>query len=261
MMNVVITGSTRGIGLSMAKAFLKAGCQVTVSGRREESLESVRKTLSGFSEKVLFVPCDVRRKAEVDMLWEKSAAHWGKVDIWINNAGINCSREFIYDMSSEGVDNVIDTNLKGMIYGSQVAAKEMIRQGSGQIWNMEGLGSNNMIHPKTILYGTTKHALTYFTEGLARELKGTPVKAGRLSPGMMFTDFHLTGSGGSPSDFAKNPGSMKVLKILGDRPDTVAQFLVPRMLENRKNNAHIVWLTRRKSMVRFLTSMVKKRKL
>lgn len=261
MMNVVITGSTRGIGLSMAKEFLKRGCKVTVSGRREESLEPVRKALKAYSGKVLFVACDVRRKEEVDILWEKSAARWGKVDIWINNAGINCSREFIYDMPSEGVDSVIDTNLKGMIYGSQVAAKKMIRQGSGQIWNMEGLGSNNMIHPKTILYGTTKHALTYFTEGLARELKGTAVKAGRLSPGMMFTDFHLTRAGGNPSDFARNPDSMKVLRILGDRPETVARFLVPRMLANQKNNAHIVWLTRRKSMARFLTSMVKKRKV
>ena len=61
-MNVVITGSTRGIGLSMAKEFLKAGCKVTVSGRREESLEPVRKTLSAFSGNVLFVPCDVRRE-------------------------------------------------------------------------------------------------------------------------------------------------------------------------------------------------------
>lgn len=261
MKTVVITGSTRGIGFSMAKEFLKAGCQVTVSGRRVETLERAKKALEAFSGKVLYVPCDVRRKAEVDSLWQKSADHWGKVDIWINNAGINCSREFIYDMPQEGVDDVIDTNLKGMIYGSQIAARGMIRQGSGQIWNMEGLGSNNMIHPKTILYGTTKHALTYFTEGLAKELKGTHVMAGRLSPGMMFTDFHMTGSGDGPSDFAKNPGAMRVLRILGDRPETVAQFMVPRMLKNRKNNAHIVWLTNRKSMVRFMTSMVKKRSL
>lgn len=261
MKTVVITGSTRGIGFAMAKEFLKAGCQVTVSGRREESLEPAREALKAFSGKVHFVPCDVRRKAEVDALWEKSAGHWGKVDIWINNAGINCSREFIFDMPKEGVDDVVDTNLKGMIYGSQIAAKKMIQQGYGQIWNMEGLGSNNMIHPKTILYGTTKHALTYFTEGLAKELKGKHIMAGRLSPGMMFTDFHRTGTGGSPSDISKNPGAMKVLQILGDRPETVAAFLVPRMLENRKNNAHIVWLTRRKSMGRFLTSLVKKRNL
>ena len=76
-----------------------------------------------------------------------------------------------------------------MIYGAQVAAREMIRQGRGSIFSMEGLGSNNMIQEKTILYGTTKHALTYFMKGLAKELEGTGVLAGRLSPGMMLTDF------------------------------------------------------------------------
>lgn len=82
-------------------------------------------------------------------------------------------------------ENVIKTNITGMIYGCQVAAAGMIKDGRGAIYSMEGLGSNNMLQKKTILYGTTKHALTYFMKGLAKELKDTGVIAGRLSPGMM----------------------------------------------------------------------------
>jgi short-subunit dehydrogenase len=96
---------------------------------------------------------------------------------------------FSWETGETYTENVIKTNIVGMIYGSQIAAAGMLKQGQGAIYSMEGLGSNNMIQPKTILYGTTKCALTYFMKGLARELDGTGIIAGRLSPGMMLTDF------------------------------------------------------------------------
>jgi short-subunit dehydrogenase len=156
---------------------------------------------------------------------------------------------------------VIDTNIKGMIYGSQVAAKNMLSQGSGQIWNMEGLGSNNMIQARTIIYGTTKHALTYFTKGLAKELSGTNILAGRLSPGMMLTDFITKTPDGERSPVMENQGFRKIFNILADRPETVSAFLVRRMLKNTRNNASIAWLTNSKAMMRFAASAFKKRKL
>jgi len=159
------------------------------------------------------------------------------------------------------VDSVLDTNIKGMIYGSMVAAKHMLAQGGGQIWNMEGMGSNNMIQPKTILYGTTKHALTYFTKGLAKELKGTPVMAGRLSPGMMLTDFITKDHKGAPSPVIENTQFINIFNILADRPETVAAFLVPRMLKNTRNNSQIAWLTNTKAFVRFSTAMFRKHRL
>ncbi len=259
MTNVVITGSSRGLGLCMAREFLKLGCNVTVSGRSEKSFEDLRKELNEFTDRVLFVSCNVKMKEELENLWEKSVKKWGKVDIWINNAGINCPDEFIYKTEQKYVDEVIDTDLKGVVYGSQVAAQNMLSQGSGQIWNMEGLGSNNSIVVKTILYGTSKHALTYFTKGLAKEFEGTGVFAGRLSPGMMLTDFIEKAPDGEKAEV--NPGFQKILSILGDKPETVAAFLVPRILKNTKNNAHIVWLTNRKTMFRFASAAFKKRKL
>jgi short-subunit dehydrogenase len=261
MKNVVITGSTRGIGLAMAKEYMKAGCNVTLSGRQAKITEALAKELHEYNGKYHYIPCNVSNQSDVENLWAKSYEKWGRIDIWINNAGQNCPHEFCYDTPASSVDAVINTNIKGMIYGSQVAAKNMLVQGFGQIWNMEGLGSNDMIQVKTILYGTTKRALTYFTKALAKELKGTPVKAGRLSPGMMLTDFITKTPEGNESPVLKDKSFQFIFNTLADKPETVASFFIPRMIKNVKNDAHLVWLTNAKSMIRFMKVPFAKRKL
>jgi NAD(P)-dependent dehydrogenase (short-subunit alcohol dehydrogenase family) len=259
--NVVITGSTRGIGFCMANEFLKNGCCVTVSGRSEKSRDGVLKALSAFKDQVIYVACNVTSKSQLEHLWDESVKKWGSVDCWINNAGQNCPHAVVHETGTTAVDAVIDTNIKGVIFGSQVAANNMLAQGNGQIWNMEGLGSNNMIVEKTVLYGTTKHALTYFTKGIAKELAETPVMAGRLSPGMMLTDFITKTPGGEKSPVIEEKQFRKLFNILADKPETVAAFFVPRILSNTKNNAHIVWLTSAKAAGRFMTSSFIKRKI
>jgi NAD(P)-dependent dehydrogenase (short-subunit alcohol dehydrogenase family) len=261
MKSVVITGGTRGLGLCLAKEFLKLGCGVTVCGSSGASLDAAEKELAAFNDRTLFLPCDVRDRAQVEALWAQSAEKWGRVDVWVNNAGRNVPYETAWDTEPKYVDAVVDTNLKGMIFGSQVAAKGMRAQGGGQIWNMEGLGSNDMIQAKTILYGTTKRALTYFTRGLAKELEGSGVLAGRLSPGMMPTDFLMKGPEGERHGASGRQDFLRILNILGDRPETVAAFFVPRILANKKNDAHLVWLTGGKAMARFMVAPFKKRKL
>ncbi|MDF2905615.1 MAG: hypothetical protein K0R34_936 [Herbinix sp.] len=261
MKKVVITGGTRGIGLSMAKEFLKEGCKVTISGRGSRASEELVVELKPYENSYQYVACNVRNISEVEALWEEAAKHWGSIDIWVNNAGQNVPHEFSYNTEASYVDAVIDTNMKGVIYGSQVAAKHMLEQGYGQIWNMEGLGSNDMIQVKTILYGTTKRALTYFTKGLAKELKGTPVMAGLLSPGMVLTDFMTKTPEGETSPVLQNKSFQFIFNNLGDRPETVAAFFIPRILATRKNDAHIVWLTNAKSFLRMMKAPFVKRRL
>lgn len=197
----------------------------------------------------------------MENLYEKSFEQWGSVDIWINNAGRNTPHMFSWETGIEYTDSVILTNLLGMVYGSQVAAKEMLLQGHGAIYSMESLGSNKMIQVKTILYGTTKSALTYFMKGLAKELDGTGVIAGRLSPGMMLTDFITKMPDGGTAELFQNKEFKKIFNILADQPETVAAFFIPRILANRKNNARITWLTGRKSALRFLQAPFRKNRL
>ena len=261
MKNIVITGSTRGLGFSMATEFLRAGCNVTLSGRGEVLAASTQTELSPFEGKYIYVSCNVQEKANLQKLWDVSLAQWGEIDIWINNAGENTPHIFSWKTSETDTENIIKTNLIGMIYGSQIAATGMLKQGKGAIYSMEGLGSNNMIQIKTILYGTTKHALTYFMEGMAQELAGTDVIAGRLSPGMVLTDFITKMPNDEPSQVIANEKFRKTFNILADKPATVAKFLIPRILSNTKNDAQIAWLTKRKATWRFMTAGFRKDRL
>jgi len=259
--NVVITGSTRGLGFAMAKEFLQAGCNVTLSGRGESLPEAAHTELMPFEGKYIYVRCNVQEKESLQNLWDASSERWGSIDIWINNSGQNTPHVFSWETGKTYTENVIKTNILGMIYGSQVAAAGMLRQGHGAIYSMEGLGSNNMIQVKTILYGTTKRALTYFMKGLARELEGTGVIAGRLSPGMMLTDFITKTPDGEQSDVIADEKFKKIFNILGDKPETVAKFFIPRILGNTRNDVHIVWLTNRKAVWRFMTAGFRKDRL
>lgn len=261
MKNVVITGSTRGLGFEMAKKFLKIGCNVTISGSKPESFNSTKEKLKEFNNKYIYIPCNVTKKEDLRNLWTKSSDKWGSVDIWINNAGQNCPRESFWDTPDDYIEAVVNTNIKGVMYGCKIAVENMIKQGHGQIWNMEGLGSNDVIIEQTILYGTSKRALTYFTKGLAKELKNSNIKVGRLSPGMMLTDFITKSPTGEPSSVLEDDEFRKVFNTLGDKPETVAEFLVPKILSNKKQDAHIVWLTNMKSAKRFMMSSFKKREL
>ncbi|MDD4494729.1 MAG: SDR family NAD(P)-dependent oxidoreductase [Eubacteriales bacterium] len=261
MKNIVITGSTRGIGLSMAIEFLRAGCNVTLSGRGETPADATIKDLSPFKGKHAYVQCNVQEKASLQNLWDVSLKQWGAVDIWINNAGQNTPHIFSWETGETYTENVIKTNITGMIYGSQIASAGMLKQGHGAIYSMEGLGSNNMIQQKTILYGTTKCALAYFMKGLAKELDGTGVIAGRLSPGMMLTDFIAKTPDGEQSEVISDEKFKKIFNILADKPETVAKFFVPKMLSNTRNGAQIRWLTNRKAAWRFMTAGFRKDRL
>lgn len=261
MKNVVITGSTRGIGLSMAMEFLRAGCNVTLSGRDEALPQDTSASLSLYKGKYIYVPCNVQKKVSLQNLWNASLVQWNSIDIWINNAGQNTPHKFSWETGETYTENIIQTNITGMIYGSQIAAMGILKQGHGAIYSMEGLGSNNMIQLKTILYGTTKHALTYFMKGLAKELDGTGVIAGRLSPGMMLTDFITKTPDGEQSEVISDEKFKKLFNILADKPETVAKFFIPRILSNTKNDAQIAWLTNRKVAWRFMTAGLRKNRL
>jgi len=215
----------------------------------------------GCENRYIYVSCNAQKKSNLQKHWDVSAQKWGQIDIWINNAGQNAPHALSFDTDECYVENIVATNITGMIYGSQVVAKGMRGQKHGAIYSMEGLGSNNMIQAKTILYGTTKHALTYFVKGLARELNGTGVIAGRLSPGMMLTDFITKTPDGEAAAIEYDENFRKLFNILADRPETVATFFVPRMLANTQNDAQIMWLTNAKAAVRFMISPFNKRKL
>ena len=255
---VVITGSTRGIGYGLSDAFLERGCSVTVSGRTQEAVDGAVESLSAKhgEGRVLGVACDVTDFDQVQALWDAAKAHWGRVDIWLNNAGIAHAQTPLRDQSPEEMAAVVETNVTGAMHGAKVAIAGMLAQGSGSIYNMEGLGSDGRRIEGLTAYGTSKAALAYLTDAMVEEVKDTPVIAGAIRPGMVATDM-LTGQyRNDPERWAE---AKRIFEILADRVETVAPWIAHRVLSNKKNGARIQWLSRGKVMVRFLTAPFVKR--
>jgi len=191
-------------------------------------------------------------------LWDASTAHFGKIDVWINNAGISNAYVPFWQVPAETLKNVTDTNLLGAIHGSHVALKEMTALGKGQLYNMYGFGSDGRKSDGLALYGATKAGLRYLTEALAKEAKDTGVLVASLSPGIVTTDMWDDLYAGMPERKEK---SKKIVNILGDKVETVTPFLVEQVLANEKNGAKIAWLTSGKAMWRFATAAFNKRNL
>lgn len=258
MQIVVITGSTRGIGYGLADEFLKRDCAVVINGRSENSVEQARKQLSLHrdSARIEGFACDVSDYQQVQALWNSAIARFGKVDYWINNAGITLFRSKIHEASPEQLKNLVDINLTGAMNGSHLAINGMLKQGYGQIFNMLGHGSNGRKQAGLSPYGMSKYGLQYLSDSLAIEMENTGVKIGTLRPGMVITELLTAELDEKPEDEKR---LRQVFNILADRVETVTPFLVDKMLANEKNGTAIKWLTTPKIIWRFLTASFSKR--
>ena len=258
--NVVITGSTRGIGFGLAREFLARDHAVVISGRSQDSVDKAVEALAGDEDRVRGQPCDVSSYEQIEALWNVAQSHFGKVDIWINNAGLGNQMHMFWEQPRERIDTIIQTNLTGLMLASKVAMQGMIEQGGGQIYNMEGHGSDGRMQNGLTIYGTSKRAVRYFTEALIKEVADTPghpVQIGALSPGIVITDLLMDGSAG----YEDGERARRIFNILGDHVETVTPWLVERILANNQHGARIAWLTTPKIIWRFLRAPFSKRDL
>lgn len=263
MKTVVITGSARGLGFELAKNFKKNDFNVVISDINEQTLAASADKLTelGGQGETAWLKCDVTDRDQVAKLAAFAKEKFGTLDIWVNNAGVNQSEHYIWDLEEKEIDFLLNVDLKGAIHGSTEAMKVMIPQGFGAIYNVEGFGSNDAYQPFLVMYGTAKRAVTYFTSALANEVKVNGfenILIGKLSPGIMITDF-LTSSNGKDNSMQLSDKVKKVYNILGDYPDVIAEFLVKKMIANKKNDVRIEWLTNAKAAKRFMLAGFNKR--
>jgi NAD(P)-dependent dehydrogenase (short-subunit alcohol dehydrogenase family) len=235
---VIVTGSTRGLGFGLVSAFLKSGCHVVVHGRSR--VEEAAAKL-GAPDRVLAHAGDVTEERPVRALWDAAVKRFGRVDVWINNAGSGGAQVPLADTPAEVCAAVVRTNFVGCVLGTRIALEGMKRQGAGQIFNLEGFGSNPRIKRTGMsVYGATKCATRYFTHSVAAEVKGTGVKVGTLSPGVVVTDMLVNQFDGAPK--AQWEKSRRIYNKLADPVDTVAPYLAARVLANTANGAAIAWI-------------------
>ncbi|WP_337879443.1 SDR family oxidoreductase [Rheinheimera sp.] len=260
MKTVIITGSTRGIGKGLAENFLKQGCKVVITGRSQPQVDEVVGQFGRmFSPtQVTGLACDVTSYQQLQAVWDHAVSAFGGVDIWINNAGISLPRKPLEQQDPAAVHSIIATNLGGVALASSVALKGMKAQNYGQVWNMEGFGSNDATQPGMTIYGATKRAVTYLNKSLQKEVKGTAVQVNTLSPGIVVTDLLVGDYDTSSAEWQK---VKKIFNILGDKVETVTPWLVDGILATNKTGAKVAWLTGGKAFVRFMTAGFNKRDL
>lgn len=239
---IVITGSTRGIGFGLAKQFLERGHQVVLNGRNESQVIEVVKELQTQGSDLIGVSGDVGDETTFQNIIDQAIAQFGKIDIWINNAGIPQSQQYFHELESSEIADLISINITSLMLGTRAALRLFTRQGYGKVFNLEGFGSDGRMMDKLSLYGTSKRAVSYFTKSVSREIKEEKIQVGILSPGMVRTDF-LTKSMNTASS-SEQERNRKVFDILAEDVDVVTDFLCRKILISKKEYDRIEFLSK-----------------
>ena len=187
MKTILITGATSGIGLATAKKFANEKNQLILCGRRQHKLDEISNEISKITN-VLTLRFDVSDKKEVNKVLENLPKEFRSIDILINNAGNAHGLDTIQDGSLDDWDNMIDSNVKGLLYVSRVIIPKMIEQNRGHIINIGSLAGRE-VYEKGNIYCATKHAVNAISKAMRIDLNKTGIKVSEINPGLVETDF------------------------------------------------------------------------
>ena len=183
----VVTGGSKGIGYSVAKALLENGASVFICGRNKSDVTGALERLSEHGQ-VGGTACDVRNEEEVRKMLAESAQTLGGVDYLINNAGIGYFGKTVEDMSGDEFRQTLETNLFGVFYACHHAIPLIRARGGGYIINISSLAGQNA-HARMAAYNASKFGLNGFSEALMQEVRHDGIKVSYICPGSVNTDF------------------------------------------------------------------------
>jgi NAD(P)-dependent dehydrogenase (short-subunit alcohol dehydrogenase family) len=266
--NVVITGSTQGLGFGYASEFLNRGHNVVVSGRTQAGVEAALERLAADPAagggRVIGVACEVSRMQDVQDLWDHAVAAFGRVDIWLNNAGYARTGVAFIDNTPAQIEAMVRANVIGSINAAQVAVAGMARQGGGQLYlTLGGGGASGRVVPGMAVYSTTKRAVKYLAGALVkerREARDDSIRIGTISPGVNVTEGLLREIRALPA--AARARALKQLEFIGEHVGTTTPWIVERILASTRQGDDITWLTNSRLLGRaFSTLFGRKRNL
>ncbi|QHV99445.1 SDR family oxidoreductase [Spirosoma endbachense] len=212
---VAITGASSGIGEATALLLAKRGAKVVLGARRSDRLAALSDRIKAMGGEAAYILTDVKRKSDLLGLVELACARYGKLDVIINNAGMSqLSR--IDDIDVDGWEEMIDVNLKGVLYGIAAALPVFRQQGSGHIINIMSTSGIKIV-PMQGVYAGTKNAVRTVSEALRQESRGQWRVTG-ISPGFVQTEL---------ADHMKDPhikaAIAKNMETLAISPDAIAR--------------------------------------
>jgi 3-hydroxy acid dehydrogenase/malonic semialdehyde reductase len=188
---VFITGASAGIGRSCARAFAKQGARLILAARRRRRLEELAVDLKRKpGEDILLLELDVRDQPAVERTIKNLPAEWSAIDVLVNNAGLSRGLDKLYEGKLEDWEEMIDANIKGLLYVSRAVIPGMVQRGRGHIINIGSI-SGHEVYPGGSVYCATKFAVDALSKGMRLDLSGTGLRVSQVSPGMVETEFSL----------------------------------------------------------------------
>jgi len=237
----VITGSTRGIGKAIARAYLEEGARVVITSSSQENVDRAVRELQ--SPDVFGMACDVSDYVSVEQLIATTVRQFGRLDILVNNAGISDPFYNITDSDPAAWGRVIDTNLKGTYNGCRAAMRWFLEHNPrGKIINMAGSGTDKGSNtPYISAYGSTKAAIARFTYAIAAEYKHTPVSIMLLHPGLVRTE--IINIDNPTPEMQRQQKTFETIVDIFAQPPTVAARLAVKMASSWSDGKTGIYLS------------------
>jgi serine 3-dehydrogenase len=229
---VLVTGASSGIGKACAEAFAASGCRLLLVSRREDRLKTLEKALREQCEvEVLTDALDVRDRSAVEAWVDGLPDNWRDIDILVNNAGLARGLSPLHEGDIQDWEEMIDTNVKGLLYVTRAVLRGMIARGCGHVINIGSIAGHE-VYPGGNVYCASKHAVTALNRALGIDTLGTGVRVSSVDPGMVETEFSLVRFHG---DAQRAEGVYRGLEPL--HPEDVAEAVV--FCATRPPNANV----------------------
>jgi len=207
----IITGASSGIGYATALALSKAGTKVAIGARRTDKLKKLGDEIKQNGGEVFSQKLDVTQKSECDSFVDTVLKKWGSVDILVNNAGI-MPLSFLKSQKVDEWDQMIDVNIKGVLYCTSAVIPHMREKKSGHIVNLSSV-AGRIVFPSGSVYCATKHAITAFSEGLRQELSvRSNIRVTCIEPGVVSTELVNTITDETLQSFVEGAKKMQALQ-------------------------------------------------
>lgn len=218
---VLITGASSGIGLACARAFAAQGARLILAARRVERLARLAAELqAAYGACSHVIQLDVRDRAAVESALAALPAEWQAIKVLVNNAGLSRGLDKLHEANIQDWEEMIDTNIKGLLYVSRAVIPGMVERGTGHIINL-GSVAGREAYPGGNVYCATKAAVRALSQALRMDLLGTPLRVTEIQPGMVETEFSLVRFHGDTERAARVYEGLTPLT-----PDDIADVIV-----------------------------------
>ncbi|XP_026740270.1 uncharacterized protein LOC113502782 [Trichoplusia ni] len=219
---VLITGGSSGIGAATAELFAKEGADIAIVGRNEEKLKNTSAKCEELGAKVLIIKADVAVDSDLKTIVPKTIDRFNKLDVLVNNAGIQTEATIADEYLMETFDKTINTNLRSTVYLTNLAVPYLIKT-KGNVINISSiLGTSTLGNPKRLSYCVSKAGMDHFTRAAALQLTSSGVRVNTVSPGSTRTD--ILSNAGIPATWEETAKKLNVERV--SEPEEIGDLIV-----------------------------------